>query len=160
VPFLIAQASGTPVGIARGAYDAFLERLPGRAITYTDYTDQSAAPVTHLQVGEARMLLHSAEAHARESIDLVVQHSGAVDFPLEARARVRAHAAYATKLARQSVDVLFEGSGASAIQASVPIQRYQRDIQALANHAFLTASTSLELYGRVACGLEPNTVFV
>ena len=56
--------------------------------------------------------------------------------------------------------MLFEGSGASAIQTSVPIQRYQRDIQALSNHAFMTATTALELYGRVRCGMEPNTVFV
>ena len=42
----------------------------------------------------------------------------------------------------------------------MPIQRYQRDIQALSNHAFLTDATSLELLGRVLCGLEPNTVFI
>ncbi len=29
VPFLIAQAAATPVGIAEGAYAAFMERLPG-----------------------------------------------------------------------------------------------------------------------------------
>lgn len=159
VPFLIAQASAAPVGIARGAYKAFMSRLPGRAITYTDYVDQAAAPVTHLQVGEAAMLIHSADSHARRSIGLVTEHSGG-DFPLEARARVRAHAAYATRLAREAVDILFQASGASAIQASVPIQRFQRDIQALSNHAFLTGSTAVELYGRVACGLEPNTAFV
>ncbi len=70
------------------------------------------------------------------------------------------HAAYATREARHAVDVLFEASGASSVQSSVPIQRYQRDIQALSNHAFMTATTAIELYGRIACGLEPNTVFI
>ncbi|HVW17848.1 MAG TPA: acyl-CoA dehydrogenase family protein [Solirubrobacteraceae bacterium] len=159
VPFLIAQAGAAPVGIAQGAFAAFMERLPGRAITYSDYADQSAAPITHQQVGEAAMLLHSADAHARASIDLVAAHS-AGEFPLEARARLRAHTAYATREARRAVDVLFEASGASAIQRGVPIQRFQRDIQALANHAFLTATSAIELYGRIACGLDANTVFV
>jgi hypothetical protein len=69
------------------------------------------------------------------------------------RGPARAHATYATSLAREAIDLLYQASGASAIQAAVPIQRYQRDIQALANHAFLTASTSLELFGR---GLRPR----
>jgi alkylation response protein AidB-like acyl-CoA dehydrogenase len=159
VPWLIAQAAGAPVGIARGALEAFMARLPGRGITYTDYTSQAEAPVTHLQVGEALMKIHSADAHARRANDLVAAAATA-ELTLAARTQVRAHAAYATTLAREAVDILYGASGASAIQSSVPIQRFQRDIQALSNHAFLTASTSLELLGRVACGLPPNTIFI
>jgi 3-hydroxy-9,10-secoandrosta-1,3,5(10)-triene-9,17-dione monooxygenase len=159
VSFLIGQAAGAPVGIARGALAAFMERLPGRRITYTDYADQAQAPVTHLQVGEAMMKIHSADAHGRRAIELA---AGAPhgEFTLRDRALVRAHAAHATALARDAVDILYRASGASAIQRSVPIQRYQRDIQALANHAFLADATSLELLGRIACGLQPNTVFI
>jgi alkylation response protein AidB-like acyl-CoA dehydrogenase len=159
VGYLIAQATGTPVGLARGAFDAFMERLPGRAITYTDYSDQAAAPVTHLQVGEAAMKIFSAEAHARAAVGLVSATPGR-GAPVEVRARIRAHAGFATQLAREAVDILYSASGASAIQASAPIQRYQRDIQALANHALLAPATSLELFGRVLCGLEPNSPFV
>jgi len=39
----------------------------------------------------------------------------------------------------------------------VPIQRFQRDMNALANHGLMLSSTAVELYGRVLCGLEPNT---
>lgn len=52
---------------------------------------------------------------------------------------------------------LFSASGGSAIQAHVPIQRFQRDIQALANHAVMLPSTNVELYGRVLCGLPPHS---
>jgi alkylation response protein AidB-like acyl-CoA dehydrogenase len=159
VSFLIGQAAGAPVGIARGALAAFMQRLPGRAITYTDYADQSQAPVTHLQVGEAMMKIHSADAHGRRAIELAAgAPTGA--FTLEDRALVRAHAAHATTLARDAVDILFRASGASSIQRGIPIQRFQRDIQALSNHAFLADATSLELLGRIVCGLEPNTVFI
>lgn len=159
VAFLIAQATGTPVGLARGALDAFMTRLPGRSITYTDYSDQSAAPVTHLQVGEAMLKIFSAEAHAREAVNLVASTPGR-GAPIDIRGRIRGHAGYATQLAREAVDILYSASGASAIQISVPIQRYQRDIQALANHALLAPATSIELLGRIACGLPPNTPFV
>jgi len=60
-------------------------------------------------------------------------------------------------LARQAVDTLFYASGASSIQTNVPIQRFQRDVQALANHAIMHTQTALELYGRILCGLPPNT---
>ena len=73
------------------------------------------------------------------------------------RIKSRAHIGYATGLARDAVDILFYASGASVIQSHVPIQRFHRDIQALANHAILHPQTVMELYGRVLCGLEPNT---
>ncbi len=61
-----------------------------------------------------------------------------------------------TKSKRDAVDLLFYSSGASAIQSHVPIQRLQRDMQALANHAIMHPQTT-ETYGHVLCGLEPNT---
>src|SRR5688572_63885 len=64
-PVLTVNAGGTPVGAARGALEAFHERLPGRGITYTNYTNKSEAAVTHLQVGEATLKLASADAHVR-----------------------------------------------------------------------------------------------
>ena len=154
-PVLAVNAGGTPVGAARGALEAFHERLPGRGITYTNYTNKAEAAVTHLQVGEATMKLESAEAHVRLACELI----DAATLPMTQTARIksRAHISYATGLAREVVDTLFYASGASAIQSNVPIQRFQRDIQALANHAIMHPQTAIELYGRVLCGLAPNT---
>jgi alkylation response protein AidB-like acyl-CoA dehydrogenase len=154
---LTVNGGGTPLGIAQGALDAFFARLPGRPITYTSYTNQAEAAVTHLQTGEAALLLDSADAHIRRAAAIL---DAPPEQPLSVRTRVkaRAHVAYATGLARQTVDLLFHGSGASAIQSHVPIQRFQRDMQALANHAVMHAPTGIELYGRVLCGLEPNTL--
>jgi 3-hydroxy-9,10-secoandrosta-1,3,5(10)-triene-9,17-dione monooxygenase len=154
---LTANAGGTPIGIARGALEAFFDRLPGRGITYTTYTNKSEAPITHLQVGEASLIIDSADSHVRRAAALMDRRQGGT-MPLEDRVKVRAYIAYATGLARQAVDLLFFSSGASSIQTNVPIQRFQRDMQALANHAILHSPTALELYGRVLCGLAPNTL--
>jgi 3-hydroxy-9,10-secoandrosta-1,3,5(10)-triene-9,17-dione monooxygenase len=155
-PVLTVNAGGTPLGMAQGALEEFLARLPGRGIAYTFYTNKADAPVTHLQVGDAVLTLDSTEAHVRRASALLDRHPGG-PMSLEARVRSRAHIAYATGLARQAVDTLFYASGASSIQTHVPIQRFQRDIQALANHAIMHTQTALELYGRVLCGLPPNT---
>jgi alkylation response protein AidB-like acyl-CoA dehydrogenase len=155
-PVLIVNAGGTPLGIARGAMDAFLDRLPGRGITYTNYTNKAEAPVTHLQLGEASLTLDSANAHVRLATSLLDASDGPMT--MQARVKSRAHIAYATGLAREATDILFYASGASSIQEHMPIQRYQRDIQALSNHAIMHPQTAIELYGRVLCGLQPNTI--
>jgi hypothetical protein len=46
--------------------------------------------------------------------------------------------------ALSEADLLFFASGASAIQSHVPIQRFQRDMQALANHAIMHPQTTVE----------------
>jgi alkylation response protein AidB-like acyl-CoA dehydrogenase len=155
-PVLVVNGGGTPLGIARGALEAFFARLPGRAIAYTTYTSKAEAPVTHLQVGEAAMKIESADAHVRRAAALLDSRPGAT-LSVEERVKARVHIGYATGLAREAVDQLFHASGASSIQSDVPIQRFQRDIQALANHAVMHPQTSIELYGRVLCGLQPNT---
>jgi alkylation response protein AidB-like acyl-CoA dehydrogenase len=155
-PVLIVNAGGTPLGTARGAYGTFMERLPGRPIMYTNYTNRAEAAVTHLQVGEAALLIDSCDAHVRHACALL-DGPNATRLSVLERVRSRAHITYATGLARQAVDTLFNASGASSIQPHIPIQRFQRDIQALANHAVMHTQTGTELYGRVLCGLEPNT---
>ncbi|PWT82504.1 MAG: acyl-CoA dehydrogenase [Blastocatellia bacterium] len=155
-PVLAVNAGGTPVGIARGALDVFFERLPGRGIAYTNYTNKMEAPITHLQLGEAVMKIESADGHVRRAARLLDDHPRE-KMSIKARVKSRVHISYATGLAREAVDTLFYASGASSIQTQVPIQRFQRDMQALANHAIMHAPTAIELYGRVLCGLEPNT---
>jgi alkylation response protein AidB-like acyl-CoA dehydrogenase len=156
-PVLVVNAGGTPIGIARGAFETFMERLPGRGIAFTTYTNKMEAPITHLQVGEAALKIDSADAHVRRAAALMDEDPGTPMTKAE-RVKSRVHIAYATGLAREAVDTLFHASGASSIQVQVPIQRFQRDMQGLANHAIMHAPTAMELYGRVLCGLEPNTL--
>jgi hypothetical protein len=40
------------------------------------------------------------------------------------------------------------------------MQRIERDIRAISMHALMHPTTNLELYGRILCGLEPNTLYV
>ena len=141
---LVVNGGGTPLGIARGALEAFFERLPGRGIMYTTYADKSAAPVTHLQAGEASLKIDSASAHVGMATSMLDGHRRGPMTLLD-RVRSRAHVGYATGLAREAVDLLFYASGASSIQTHVPMQRFQRDMQALANHAVMHAPTAVEL---------------
>ena len=159
VPCIAAAASGTPLGLARAAMTNFFQRLPGRGIAYTTYARQAEAPLTHLQVAEAAMKIDEAEFHASRAASLVDTKAASGDaWTLEERARVRMDAGMVARLAKEAIDILNTASGGSSIYSSVPIQRIERDIQAANLQGMMHPNTNLELYGRIRCGLEPNTV--
>ena len=161
LPVASASSVGTVVGLARGARDAFFERLPDRKITYTSYTRQSEAPLTHLQVADATLKIDQAEFHAHRLATLVDAKSAeGASWTLEERARSRADVGAVCRLAKEAVDIFTTASGGSSIYSHVPIQRIARDILAVNLHALMHPNTNAELYGRVLCGLEPNSLYI
>ena len=156
-PVLIVNGGGTPLGTARGAYETFMERLPGPADRVHELHQPRRgggdAPAGRRGVAAHRLVRRARAAGLRAARRARARRACRCSTAC-GRART---SRIATGLARQAVDILFNASGASSIQPHIPIQRFQRDIQALANHAVMHTQTGTELYGRVLCGLEPNT---
>jgi alkylation response protein AidB-like acyl-CoA dehydrogenase len=161
LPVAAATSVGTVIGLGQAAKQAFLERLPGRKITYTAYESQRDAALTHLQVAQASLKLDQAEFHAHRLTDAVDTKSvDGVPWKLEERARARADLGAVVQLTKEAVDIFAGASGGSSIFQDVPIQRIARDINAINLHALMHPDTNTELYGRVLCGLEPNTLYL
>lgn len=161
MPTACTTVSAVALGLARAAKDAFLERLPGRRITYTSYEDQSKAPLTHLQVAEATVKVDEAGFHTCRCADLIDAKSPAGEpWTLEERAGARLDLGATCARAKEAVDILNTASGGSSLYRDVPIQRIQRDVQALNLHAIMHPATNLELYGRIVCGLDSNTPYI
>jgi alkylation response protein AidB-like acyl-CoA dehydrogenase len=161
MPTACATVSAPALGLAKAARDAFLERLPGRKITYTSYENQGEAPITHLAVAEAITKIDEVGFHAHRAADMIDTKGLAGEpWTLEERARVRLDLGAACQRAKEAVDILDGASGGSSIYRDVPIQRIQRDVQALNLHAILHPGTNLELYGRIVCGLDSNTAYI
>jgi alkylation response protein AidB-like acyl-CoA dehydrogenase len=156
-----ASSAGTVVGLARAAREVFFERLGERKITYTAYERQREAPITHLQVADATMKIDEAEFHA-DRITGLVDAKGADGEPwtIEERARTRADIGAVCRLGKAAVDVLSLASGGSSLYDKVPMQRIVRDMHAVNLHALMVPDTNFELYGRVLCGLEPNSAYI
>ncbi|WBB78691.1 acyl-CoA dehydrogenase family protein [Micromonospora sp. WMMD882] len=156
-----ASSVGTILGLARAARDTFFERLPNRKITYTSYEKQADAPLTHLQVAEATLKMDQAEFHAHRLTTLVDDKSLTGEpWTLEERARSRADIGAVCELGKAAVDIFAMASGGSSIYTSAPIQRIARDVTTVNLHALMLPSTNYELYGRVLCGLEPNSLYI
>ncbi|MFJ6195006.1 acyl-CoA dehydrogenase family protein [Micromonospora sp. NPDC092111] len=161
MPTACATISAPALGLALGAKDAFLERLPGRKITYTSYENQSEAPITHLEIAEAITRIDEVGFHAHRAARMIdAKGLAGEQWTLEERARVRLDLGAACQRSKEAVDVLAGASGGSSIYRDVPIQRIQRDVQTLNLHAILHPSTNQELYGRILCGLGPNTPYI
>ncbi|NBE49927.1 acyl-CoA dehydrogenase family protein [Streptomyces boluensis] len=159
--YIMAECAAAYLGIARGAYELFLERIPGRGITYTSWDDQRQHPLTQIQTATAANKISAAEALLGEVIRMLQERADAGEQPtFEEKADVRGQTAYAVQLAKEAVEILYTASGATAIQRSVPIQRFFRDAEGFALHAILLPSTNLEVQGRVLLGLDPDTPFL
>jgi alkylation response protein AidB-like acyl-CoA dehydrogenase len=159
LPVASTSSVGTVLGLAKGAWDAFFQRLPDRKITYTAYDTQRDAPLTHFQVAEAALLIDEAEFHALRLAGQVDEKAGA-EWTLEERARARADMGAVCDLAKRAVDLLTTASGGSSVYSDVPMQRIQRDMQAVNLHALMHPDTNRELYGRILCGMPPNTFYL
>ncbi|MEU7531100.1 acyl-CoA dehydrogenase family protein [Saccharothrix sp. NPDC042600] len=158
--FAVAQSVSVYIGIARGAYELFLDRLPGRGITYTEWTDQSRHPLTQIQVATAASRITAAEALSAGVVELIQRRADeGVELTSLEKAKVRGDSAYAMQLSREAVETLYNASGASAIMLSVPIQRFHRDIQGLSLHGLSLLTTNMELYGRAILGLDADGAF-
>jgi 3-hydroxy-9,10-secoandrosta-1,3,5(10)-triene-9,17-dione monooxygenase len=161
MPTACTTVAAAALGLAKAGKDAFFERLPGRKITYTSYETQSEAPLTHLQVAEAQVKIDEAEFHAYRAASMLDDNNAeGKQWTLEERARARLDMGAVCQRTKEAVDILNTASGGSSIYQSVPIQRIERDVQTLNLHAIMHPNTNLELYGRVLCGLEPNTHYI
>ena len=153
--------TGKQVGLAQAAREAFFERIHHRPIHHTNYATQAEWPITHLQVAEADLKIDEAEYHAR-TLAALVDHKNYSNEPYTTRERAYCRVAVGrvSQLCHEAINIYNMSSGAGGIYSSMPIQRIQRDIQAISLHALNMPIKNLELYGRVLCGLEPNTFFI
>jgi alkylation response protein AidB-like acyl-CoA dehydrogenase len=161
LPVASASSVGCVVGLAKAAKEAFFARLPERKITYTGYDKQAKAPLTHLQVADAVMKIDEAEFHAHR-LAAMVDSKGAQNAPwtMQERVGARADLGAVCRLGKEAVDILASASGGSSIYSDQPIQRIARDIHAVTMHALMHPDTNAELYGRILCGLEPDSLYI
>jgi alkylation response protein AidB-like acyl-CoA dehydrogenase len=156
--FTLACLPGTPLGVVGAALETFRGRVGKRGITYTSYLRQADAALTHHQIDTATMKLDQARFHAQRLADTATKRASELD--IETRARCRADTGWAVRLCREAADVIQSASGASAIHRKDALQRMLRDMQVISVHSLLLPTTNSEVYGRVLCGLDPDTAFL
>jgi 3-hydroxy-9,10-secoandrosta-1,3,5(10)-triene-9,17-dione monooxygenase len=157
VPFLVTKLVFPALGMAKAALELFLEKAPHRGIPFTSYEKQDEAAITHLQVGEASAKIDAAELMLRRSVkELEASAAGSTRMTVEQRTRIWRDAGAASRLIWEAVDLLAGASGGSFAYAGNSMNRLWRDVRVAGLHGGIYTSTTMELFGRILCGKEPN----
>ncbi len=152
IPHLLA---GTITGIARGAYDDFVEALKTQVSVYNNSRIAEHTTV-QLKIAEAGVLIETAKLLVRENWMEAHRIAEAGERPtLEDRLRWRRDATHASAGCVRAVDLIYGVSGGGANYLGNELQRRFRDIHAAAGQIHVSWDINGPEYGRVAAGLPP-----
>ncbi|HWK34826.1 acyl-CoA dehydrogenase family protein, partial [Sphingomonas sp.] len=108
----VMVGSGNAVGMAEHALELFLQGIGKKPIAYSPYARQQDAPVTHLNVGYARLQIDSARRVAEAALDeLDRMHAEGRDAVPADLVRFHADAAYVWDSCATATEMLFKASG-------------------------------------------------
>lgn len=154
--YTAAMSAGVGLGVAKTAVETLKATSRKKGISTTDYKVQSAAPVTHLQLGELHSKLNAAALTARNSADDVeaLAMAGKQPSPLD-RARTRLDTAFVMRMAGEITNMVMRASGATSVVGGNPAQRLFRDAHTMTTHAQMNYETCSEDFGRIESGMPP-----
>jgi 3-hydroxy-9,10-secoandrosta-1,3,5(10)-triene-9,17-dione monooxygenase len=148
VPFLLTEVTPVVVGQLRGAVTAFTERTRERQGTIS-HARAAGSQAAQQRLGRAIAAADSAETLLEAYLDRLLRHRAEQYEPAD-RALMKLKAAHIVDLCRNAMNDIVRGIGGDGFRERSPLQRYFRDINVLALHAFLDIDTASESFGRIA----------
>jgi 3-hydroxy-9,10-secoandrosta-1,3,5(10)-triene-9,17-dione monooxygenase len=159
VPYLSYTAAAPALGLGLGALDTYRDYLQERVSMVGE--KQLDKPAAQIRLARADMELKAAEALLDSGVKRLLDSARRGDtFTVAQRAGFRAEACYVATMVKGVVDSLCEASGARSQFEDHPLQRFQRDINTLRGHIVFDLDNTMEMYGRVLLGFEPNQPLV
>ena len=156
VPFLFLS---TGLGAAESLLEATIADIGQR-------TSRLGVKVADMQSIQLRIAESSAEIDCarmivmRDTAEAMAAMREGRAMEMSDRARNRRDQAYAGRLCRRAVDRLFETLGAHGLFSDNAAQRKFRDICAVNGHISGNWDMAGTAFGRVALGLDPDTIFI
>ncbi len=148
------------LGMARGALKAFIDQVGNRTTRGAvagGNNRMSEFATVQMRVAEATAAIDAAQLMIHRDLRetwAVAESGRSVD--IDMRMRNRLTHSFATKLLVQAVDAVFLAMGGSALGMHHPVQRFWRDIHAVASHISLNWDSVSAMYGQHVFGLEPK----
>ena len=151
VPLVAAAGhplSATALGAAEGAYEHVVNGFKTRVGTYTG-AKVSDFQAVQIRIAKARALIDSARYLMRESARALQEN---LSLGVEEKLRLRTQNAFAVHQCHEAVETLWQCYGANAIYTRDPLQRFQRDLQAMKQHFSFNFDIAGSAFGTVALG--------
>ena len=152
--FNVPMLSAVALGAARGAVDSLTELFGGK-VDRRNLRPVATAFDKQLDLGIATAAVDSARAYLYDTTARAWEMTLAgEELPRELRAGMRLACTHAVSASVQAVDRVHSAAGASSIYSASPIDRYFRDVHAVAAHAFVRQTTMAD-GGQLLLGQEP-----
>ena len=155
ISFYYPNLCAMMLGAAEGVATLVTEKMKGRVLSYGG-ARAAGIGTTQARIGAAHAKLNAAAALLESETQRIWRTALAGEpFTLEARAAVRANCTWIAKLSREVASELVELSGTGSFHMDSPLQRFHREINVLASHAFYDVDRMNGVYGQVLLGEQP-----
>ena len=159
LPFIYCEVMGVYVGGLDGATRAY-EDIVRKKIRAHIGDKVAERQSVHVNLGQAHARLQACDALLDRLVAETQSVAQAGGFDIEKRLELKLRAGYINDLCRQSVNEMASLGGTSAFHQDSPLQRFFRDLNMLATHAFTDRQGAYELWGRQRLGFEPNSPLI
>jgi GTP cyclohydrolase II len=148
--FLNMVAPAAALGAAEHALEEFSSLMMVRKVKQTVEKRQADSPLAQARFTQAYGQVATARLHWEEAVRVVSASFGRrpVAFTDAERAQYRLSLGLSGQASAEAVRLILTGSGGSVHRLTHPLQRIQRDVNVLLNHASLTMDPILEQAGR------------
>ncbi|WP_104060783.1 GTP cyclohydrolase II RibA [Arthrobacter sp. 4R501] len=148
--FLNMVAPAAALGAAEHAIEVFRDLMMVRKVKQTTQARQADSPLAQARFSQAFGQVATARLHWQEAVRVVAASYGRrpVAFTDGERAQYRLSLGLSGAASAEAVRLILTGSGGSVHRLTHPLQRIQRDVNVLLNHASLTMDPILEQAGR------------
>jgi len=157
--FIVANAPGASLGIARAAIEHFGELasakvvMPGNHRLRDELLVQVAIARAEAELGSARSYLVDVTGRLWDAVC-------AGEAPaLAQRAAFRLAGIHAFRASKGAVSLMYEAAGGTALYRKSPLDRLWRDISTITQHAFASEKGYGEV-GRAMLGLDPQSLMI
>jgi 3-hydroxy-9,10-secoandrosta-1,3,5(10)-triene-9,17-dione monooxygenase len=159
-PYFSVGLLGPVLGLADGSLELIKDGMSKRGVSFFEFEHQHDSSVLLHQLAEASMLIDGAWLHVRHAANVLDEETKLRLLDYRTRARLRAHAGYATQQLRHAMDILLNIGGGSVFGESNAVQRNWRDLNVGSRHAFANTAGILEAYGRALCDVPNITPYI
>ncbi len=157
--FIVANAPGASLGIARASIELFCELAATKTIQPGGHALRDELLVQRA-VARAEATLGSAKSYLVDKTGEIWDGVRDGNAPtLAERAAFRLAGIHAFRASKLAVDAMYEAAGGTALYRRSPLDRLWRDITTISQHAFANEKGYAEV-GRAMLGLDPQSLLI
>ena len=155
MPTISTMIAGIALGCGEACVDIVRERLPKSKVF--GMTPRLELPLSRVRWGTAYEQVRCARLLWTDTIERTIVKCDAMEPWSEAETgQLELDLVTVIQLSQQAVGLLCDGIGSSVYQLSDPLQRYRRDVNVIASHAFHEHDLVAERATRLILGLGLN----